>query len=410
MANPRNPDAKSQYEPDSDFDDDDDYYFEDWCDDDSTPPPNQYGCEPLPSGPKPPKLPKPRKCKPQCDCPNPPAVPHSCFDKLIAKQKNIASRAERATQIEADLKSLQDKANAAKQTYTRQLYEDFKKRWKEVDKAIVTAIGTVTCDPKCWWCVIECHICPELYRIRWIEERLFGNGKLIGEVHSLSDLQYWQQGNVDQKQRAFNRIQAVLNAWNDPATTIDNAISTNLQLLGNIRNTDQAEGLLKVFFDIIPRHMAIAPRDIDNPDEKIHTHIEPRFLELCGECDPENPKDNCCGPDVSLPSARQRLIPPQAFIVDPDRYFDVLCCLITQRYEPAQRQLENAKAVLASITSDIQSLQTELSTRLANPFADFKNNITLPIDCHKYRGGHEGDCGEEREHERPRRDSEEQAS
>jgi len=402
MANPRNPDQKSSYEPE------DDYGEDEYCYEDTPPPPPAYGCEPLPPGPKPPKLPKPKTCKPQCECPTPPAPPHTCFDKLIAKQDNIASRAGRANEVKADLTALRDQANKAKQTYTRQKYEDFRKRWKQLDKDIAGAIEIVTCNTKCWWCVLECHICPEIYRIRWLEERLYGSGALIGDVHSLNDLEYWYQRDVDAKQRAFDRIDAVLKAWNDPTASIDTALKHNETLVGTIRGLDQAEGLRSVFFDLIPWHMAIAPRDIENPRD-IETRIDPKYLELCGECDPPPDPDDCCGPDVSLPNVRQRLIPTQAFIVDPDRYFDVLCCLVTQRYEPAQRQLENAKAVRDQIAADITSLGAELTSRLANPLAKFKDNIALPIDCHKY-GGNGGGCDEEPEYPRGRRNPEEQES
>src|SRR5947209_10819419 len=162
MANSPTPDPRSQYERDNDYDDDD------YCYDDVPPPTSAYGCEPLPSGPKPPKLPKPRTCETRCTCPTPPAPPHSCFDKLIAKQDNIANRAGRASEIKADLTALRDQANKAKQTYTRQKYQDFVKRWKQLDKDIAGAIEIVTCNTKCWWCVLECHVCPEIYRIRWL--------------------------------------------------------------------------------------------------------------------------------------------------------------------------------------------------------------------------------------------------
>lgn len=405
MANPRNPDQQSQYDPDTDYDDDD-YY----CGYDDTPPPSEYGCDPLPPGPKAPKLPKPKKCKPECECPTPPEQPHTCFDKMIARQDNIINRAKHAGEVRDNLDKLNKQANAATQKYTRQLYHDFRKRWRELDKEIVNAIEIVTCNTKCWWCVLECHFCPELYRIRWIEERLYGNSTLIGDVHSLQDLKHWYDCNVDAKQRTVDRISAVVNAWNDPATTIDAALTKNEQLVGTIRGLDQAEGLRTVFFDILPRHIAIAPRDVDSPRD-INTAIEKKYLDLCSACDPDPTPDDCCGPDVSLPSVRQRLIPPQAFIVEPSKYFQILCCLITQRFEPAQRQLENATAIRDQIQADIDSLTAELAKRLTDPLANFKANIVLPIDCDKYNGGDGDGCGcdDDSDEDQPRRRREEQA-
>src|SRR5262249_240222 len=161
-------------------------------------------------------------------------------------------------------------------------YEDFKKRWKQLDKDIVGAIEVVTCNTKCWWCVIECHICPEIYRIRWIEERLYGNGALIADVHSLPDLEYWHLRNVEAKQRAFDRIDGVLKGGGEPATTIEDALTKNEQLVAGIRGLDQAEGLRRVLFELIQRHLAIAPRDIDNPRD-IDTCIDQKYIDLCSD-------------------------------------------------------------------------------------------------------------------------------
>jgi hypothetical protein len=398
MANPRKPDQKSSYEPDYEPDDEPDYEpdYEQECSDDDDRPDSPYGCEDLPEGPEPPKLGKPKKCKPRCNCPTPPPSTKTCFDQMIAKQDNIANRAEQAKRIKASLEEMKTKATTAKQTYTRQKYDDFKKRWKKLDKDIINAIDTVTCNIKCWWCVIECHMCPLLYRVRWIEERLYGDGTLMSDVHSLTDLEYWHTRNVAAKQQVFDRIELVLNAWGDPATSIEAALAANEQAVGTIRSLDPLEALRKVLFEMVPLHIAIAPRDKNSP-RNIPTNIDGKYLKLCGDCDPELDPDDCCGPDVSLPSARQRLTKPQAFIVDPDQLIDILCCLVTQRYEPAKKQLEHAQEILGAITADITALNGELATLQADPLATFKQNIATPINCDKYTkkngGNGNGDGG-----------------
>ena len=354
-----------------------------------TPTDSDYGCAPLPDGPTPPTLADPTICEPRCDCPTPPPGTGTCFDKLIADQAKVVDQADRAKQSKAELEEMLSNANTAKQSYTRDKYKDFKQRWEKQDQDIVAAIETVTCNIKCWWCVIECEICPLLYKIREIEERLDGSGQLISEVHSLRDLQYWHERNVAAKTRVFDRINDVMKAWKDPATTIDAALKVNDDVIKAVRSMEPADGLRRVFFELIPRHLAIAPRPLK-------TKIDPKYIELCSECDPGEP-DECCGPDVSLPTARQRLIKPQAYIVDPDHYFHLLCCLATQRYLPAKEQQEKAISELADVNAKIDSYTTDLARRIDDPLADYRGNIVTPIDCDNYKKKNGNGCGDDGE-------------
>ena len=373
MANPQNPDQKQQKAP-------------------SEPPKEQprepdNACDELPTGPEPPELCPPKTCDFRCNCPGKPTPPEPpCFEKLIADQTALASQGERASKTKADLAKMLEDANNAKGSYTREKFEDFKKRWTQQDKDIVGAIQVVICNIPCWWCVIDCHVCQLLYRIRWIEERLDGApGKLIGEVHSLRDLEHWHERNVDAKRRRFDRIDAVLKAWNDPAKSIDDALKTNEQIIASVRSMDPADSLVKVFFELIPRHLAIAPRPID-------TQVEDKYINLCTKCD-EGTSDDCCGPDVGLPTARQRLIGPQAYVIDPDRYFKLLCCIATERFGPAKQQLEDAQAGLAKTVAEIDSLKADLEKRLKDPLADYRGAIATPIDCDNYKKGNGDECG-----------------
>lgn len=339
-------------------------------------PPKEPRCQPLDPGPKPPKLDDPETCEPRCKCPTEPPATGTCLDELIADQAKVVNEAKRADEFKKELEELLKKANAAKQAYTREKYEDFKKRWEKQDGEIVCAIEHIICKVKCWECLIECEICPLLYRIRWIEEKLDGDGTLIGPVHSLRDLRYWHERNRDAKARRFNRIKDVLTAWSDPAKSIDAALVANDKLIQGVTKLDRAEAVLQVFFKLVPLHLAIAPRGAE-------TKIDDKYVDLCTDCD-KGEADDCCGPDVGVLSARQRMNEPQAYIVDPNQYFDILCCLAKERYLPAKDQLAKADAELLAVDAQIASLSADLERRKKSIVEDFKARIPVPFECQGY--------------------------
>ena len=380
MANPHNPDQKP--------------VKDEHCDDgeqpqpnEPAPPPSGRSCEELEAGPKPPCLDDPATCEPRCQCPTQPPATGTCLDDLIADQAKVVNEAKRADDFKKELEELLKKANAARQGYTREKYEDFKKRWERQDGEIVCLIEHVICKVRCWECLIECEICPLLYRIRWIEEKLDGDGTLISAVHSLRDLRYWHERNRDEKARRFNRIKDVLNAWSDPARSIDAALIANDKLIKGVGNLERAESVLQIFFKLVPLHLAIAPRDAQ-------TNIDAKYVELCGDCD-TGEADDCCGPDVGVLSARQRMNEPQAYIIYPDRYFEILCCLAKERYLPAKDQLAKAEAELLAVEAQIVSLTADLERRKKSIVDDFKARIPVPFECQGYPDrpdgrGHDG--------------------
>ena len=387
MANPEKQDPKQQEEPCPPP-------GEDPCGDD-------YGCDPLPTGPEPPTLKLPETCKFRCECPGNPKAPEPpCFDELIACQSSLVDQGQRATQVVEDLKRMREDANKAKETYNRETYEVLKRTWEQQDKEVVAAIKAVTCNIPCWWCVIDCHVCQELYRIRWIEERLEGPvGKPVADINSLRALELWHQRNVAAKQLRFDYIDKALKAWSNPAKTIKEALDANQQI---ITSTDPTDRLLKVFFELIPRHLAIAPRPLNS-------QIEDKYIRLCTMCDEHEP-DDCCGPDVALPSARQLLTEPQAYIVDPDEFFDLLCCIATQRFGPAKLQLEQAKADRDKVSAEVKSLEAELDQRKKDPLAKVRGNIPAQVDCDKYKKKNGGDGGCADDESEPDHESEPNAS
>lgn len=349
-----------------------------------TPPDDGKKCQPLPPGPPTPPLPPLKPCDEPCCCPKPPSTSGTCLDDLIAKQAKQIADVARAQAFQAELGDISSKAKAARQDYTRDKYNDFVTRWKKNDDAIVDLIAKLVCTVPCWWCVIECEICPLLYAIRNADLRLNGDGTLIDKVYSLRDLQYWQTRNRDAKQQLCDRIKSVLAAWEKPAQTIDKILSDNAKLVDDtmkILGTDPVSAIYNVFMQLIPLHLAIKPRDVA-------TNIDPKYWTFCC-CDEPNPPDDCCGPDLAKPTIRQLLIGQQPYIVDPDKFMGIICCIVEERYMPAKDQLAQAQADLDKTTADIQQAQAIMDTKKNTVAADYKASIANPIDCKKYtkKGG-----------------------
>lgn len=346
-------------------------------------------CQPLPDAPTPPDFKKPDKCDPRCDCPGEPPEDENCFETLIKDQNRILNQAEQATKSKAELEEMLKNANTAQLSYTRKISEDLTDRWSRQDEEFVTAVQTVTCNVKCWWCVIECHICPLLYKLREIETLLEGSGPLISDAYSLLDLQHWHERNVAARKRVFDRINEVLKAWNDPAKSIDVALKANEEILKSYRQKEPVEALVQVLLFGLTRHLAIAPRSATS-------NVDKKYINICGPCDQGTP-DDCCGPDVGVRSARQRLIKPQAYIIDPNEYIDILCCLLRERYRPAKEQLDKAQADLDEISKSITDLTADLTKRLENPLAGYRANIAADIDCKDYtkKDGNGDGCGDD---------------
>lgn len=341
-------------------------------------------CDPLPPAPTPPKLADPDPCETKCNCPSAPPSTRSCFDTLIDEQTKIVNEADRAKAFKTELEELLKKATAAKQAYTRDKFDSFKKRWLKLDEDIVKAIDIVTCNVKCWWCLIECEVCTQFYAIRDLEMRLGGSGTLLSEVNSLQDLQYWHQRNREIRAAVMTRIKDVLTAWDDPAKKIDANLAANEKLVQSIKSMEPSEQVLQLFLNLIPLHLTIAPRPVESG-------IDSKYIDLC--CCDVGTTDDCCGPNVGVLSARERMTQPQAYIVDPAEYFDILCCLATERYLPAKNQLTEAESALAAISDKITRMKADLETRKKSVFTTALGNIATPIDCKKYTSKDGDDCG-----------------
>jgi hypothetical protein len=340
-----------------------------------------------PSDTQPPELKEPEKCPdPPCNCPSGPTTTSTCLDDMIAKQGSALAEAERTKVFKADLEALLAKAKTAKQEYTTDKYEKLVDEWKKQDAQIVELIRKLDCAVPCWWCLIECHICKLLYEIRYREQKLYGDGTLYTEVKNLHDLRYWHEQDRDQKKRIFDRVKNVLSAWEKPAQTIEKVLADNAKLIvdaGKFLGPDTPKLVYDVFLRLVPLHLAIAP-----PASVVKTNIRKEYTKFC-ECDEGTP-DDCCGPDVGVPSVRARVIGPQPnvvypYLVHPNLYFDILCCLVKERYEPAKTALAKAEAAFQAVDADVKRYAAEIEERMKSFEKDARGAIPNTVDCCSYK-------------------------
>lgn len=345
-------------------------------------PPGVDTCDPLPT-PTPPTLDPPEKCPPdpKCKCPTRPTSDTNCLEKLIAQQATEIAGADKAKAFKADLEALLAKARAASQDYTRAKHEKLTRQWDEEDVSIAELVRKVVCALPCWRCVIDCYVCPLLNELHYAEERLYRSGTPPTQVNNLYELQFWYARDRDAKERRLTRIKNVLAAWEKPAQTIEKILNDNQALIdsiGKLVGTDPGKAVCDVFLRLVPMHLAIAPPG----GSAWTTRIGREFTEFCS-CDKGTP-DNCCGPDVGAPSLRQRLIGPQPYLVDPNDYFKIICCLVENRYGPAKDAWSWADAKWSAVDADIKRNVALLESGLKSLDKDAKAAIPSQIDCCDY--------------------------
>jgi hypothetical protein len=369
------------------------------------PPGAKENCKDIPAS-APPPLAEPKCDEPYCLCPEGPGSTSNCIEDLIAKQAAEIAAAEKAKAFKVDLEALLGKARTASQDYTQEKYEKFCKLWVEEDGQIAELIRKLECTVDCWKCVIDCTVCPLFNDLHIAQQWLYGDGTLYKDVHNLYDLQYWHTRDKDKKERRFNRIRSVLAAWETPAKTIEAIFAANAKI---ILDANKAMGsapgsvIYDIFFRLVPMHLAIAPVNGLNWNDKNkpwNTNILKEYTEFCPcdkpcekpcnkETDEDCPDDcecpdDCCGPDVGEWSQRQRLLKPQPYLVDPNKYFDLVCCLVEKRYEPAKNALGKAEADLAAVDDRIKNLKAKIENAPNSFEKDAKGAIPSVINCEKY--------------------------
>jgi hypothetical protein len=340
------------------------------------PPSDEKKCPDLPPN-DPPDPYKPPDCNktPSCNCPDAPGATEHCLEDLIDKQTEQVTVAEKAKAFKAELEALLTKAKAASQEYTAEKYGKLVKQWEEQDAQIVNIIKTLVCTYPCWRCIIECYVCPLLDDLRKAEQQLNGDGKLCRDMHSIYDLRYWHERNKEAKDRIFQRIKSVLDVWGKPAQTIEKNLTDNAKLIVDCQKVSPST-VYDVFLKLVPMHLAIAP-----PASDKQTKIAKKFTVFC-ECDEGHP-EKCCGPNVGELSLRDRLIGPQPYLVKPDHYFALICCLVEKLYRPAKDLLAQASADLEKVETKIKRYSDQIQKGLdPKAFeANAKAKIPSPIEC-----------------------------
>jgi hypothetical protein len=351
-------------------------------------------CEDLPTSTVPPLKP-PEPCPPPdsaCQCPKGPASTANCLEDMIAKQAAEIAAAEKAKVFKADLEALLGKARTAAQEYTRDKYDKLVKQWVEEDIALAELVRKLVCAVPCWRCVIDCHVCPLLNALHEADAWLYGDGDLYGtlytEVHNLYDQQYWLTRDLEAKTTRLSRIQAVLGVWDKPSQAIEKILNDNksaIEAAGKALGSAAGRVVFDVFVKIGPLHLAIAPP----ADSGYTTGIAKEYTEFCTDCDKGDP-DNCCGPDVGRLSFRRQLIGPRPYLIDPNDYFKLICCLVENRYSPAKDAVAKAEAELAAVNSKIARYKAQVPNGMkGDQFLtafekDALASIPSVIDCCDY--------------------------
>jgi hypothetical protein len=341
-------------------------------------------CAALPTT-TPPTLPPPARCPPpdsDCWCPTTPSPPPSCLEDLISKQASDIAAAEKAKLFKTDLEALLAKAKAATQEYTRDKYDALVKLWLQRDADLAELIRKLVCAVPCWRCIIDCYVCPMLNELHYAEVWLYGDGTQPSDVHNLYDLQAWHARDRDAKDRRLQRIRGVLGAWEKPAQSIEKILTDNkaaIEAANKSLGTEAGKVVYDVFLRLVPMHLAIAPP----VTAERTTRIDREYTEFCG-CDSGEP-DDCCGPDVGTRSLRQRLIGPQPYLVDPNEYYKIICCLVEKRFAPAKEALAASEAAGAAIDAQIKTNKALLENWTTSFDKTARAAIPSVIDCCDYR-------------------------
>lgn len=345
------------------------------------PPVGSDKCDPIPPT-KPPHWDKPEKCKidEYCNCPDTPSSDPNCLEKMISDKASALAAAEKDKVFKADLEALLGKANTAKGEYTVDKYEKLGKQWAEQDEQIAELIRKLVCALPCWRCVIECYVCPFVNRMVEAEARLKWDPKNYPKAFNHYDLLHWHTRDKVVKEARFNRIRSVLVAWEKPAQSIDKNLTDNAKLIADANKalgTEPSKVAFDVFMKLVPMHLAIAPPEANKKGWE--TCIDKKYTKFC-ECDMSCP-DDCCGPDVGEFSIRQRLVGPQAYLIHPDQYLPLICCIVEKRYGPAQKQLTDAEGEVLKIEAAIKSDKDAIDNGLKNFDKEAKNAIPTDVLC-----------------------------
>ncbi|MEK6261460.1 MAG: hypothetical protein AABP62_22910 [Planctomycetota bacterium] len=326
-----------------------------------------------------------------CKCPTlPPESTPKCLEGLIAEQADKIRTADKAQAFKKILEAMLKAANDAGSKYTHDKHVELVEEWLRQDALIVEVIRKLVCAVSCWKCIVECHVCPLLNELHYAEKRLYDDDQLYTEVHDLYDKQYWLTRYTAVKRRVVDRISSVMKAWENPADTIGKTLIANKSLIesvGKVIGTEPGKAIYDVFLRLVPMHLAIAPPATTTT----RTNIDKMYTEFC-KCseDGVDKPDDCCGPNVGELSLRQRLIGPQPYLIDPNNYIKLICCLVEERWKPAKYHLNDAEIQLARIGDEIASYEAQLKDGWVKNFeTNAKGAIPSVINCCDYENVNE---------------------
>jgi hypothetical protein len=209
--------------------------------------------------------------------------------------------------------------------------------------------------------------------------QLYGTGQYATQVDTLVELAAWHERNRNERQAYFDRIKAILAAWEDPAKKIADVLAANKAMIDGMEAmlaSDQAGAIYTFFVKLLPAHWAIRPRT------KGASKIPDNFIKIC-TCGNEDP-DECCGPDTSEGSVLQRLTPALPYLVDPGALSTLLCCLVKERYLPAKELLAEAHAQYENAKANVERTTAQVKAKTDALEAAFKADLSGKIDCSKY--------------------------
>jgi hypothetical protein len=345
-------------------------------------------------------------CVLRCCCLSAPADKPACLDLLIKAEAETINRGEQAKKFKSDLEALLGKLKGATLDYTVDSYKDLKTRWKTEDEAIVCLIRSIECALPCWWCVIECEICPLVNAIHGLELDLSGEYRLAGEtapapeakppcMKGRYDLRYWWWREKIRRQALFDHVANVMKSWETPFKTIDGILKANGEIIKTITgalNIDQKKEVGKYLFDLVRlvrQHMAIAP-----PAAQMSTGIEKRYVEVCC-CDTSPELHSCCGVVIRLPTVLDRVIGALPYLIEPALYPELVCCLATNVYEPAKKSAVDADARYTVLDGEVKAMEAAIAAQIGSLPADAKIRLNKTIDCADYKPktGEQECCG-----------------
>jgi len=362
---------------------------------------------------QPPSWEDPILCPPDpcCGCTPDPTSDPNCLEKLITDKAGELAEAEKTKTFKADLESLLTKATAAGQEYTQTKYEQLLKEWRKQDEQIDKLIRNFVCSLPCWYCAIECYICPLLHTMNQAQQKLEWDPKVYpdNKAKNLYDLLHWYTRDQATKELTFNHIKTVLSVWEKPAQTIEKALADDAKLISDIDKapaSDTPKLIFDIFLRLVPRHLAIAP-----PASTWKTKIDGKYTQLCKceKCDerpeqpdqhtgqrcaetPEKPHDkhckcdtgdpdNCCGPNVGYWTLREQFLGPQPYLIDPNAYINLICCLVRTRYEPARQALSTATAKVMEVEAWIKQAKAAIENGLKDFEKNAKAKFPSTIEC-----------------------------